>query len=107
MRFHKFFDETKSTWIDAYKKLTVVFFFIFVLCGIVISVWDFIEESLLVDVFTPVPGFIMWNTIGFGAGYGQLIINMNIIQLLTNISEIRQALDSAGKSNSENSNCIK
>ena len=89
------FDEKSCKWIEIYKCLTVIAFFVFIVFGIVAGIGDAADSFLDLDLggCTIVFDFLVWAIAGIIVGFIQLVTNMLVIQLLNNVQIIRQKVE--------------
>ena len=90
------FDERSEKWIRIYKGITVAFFWICVVGGVLGGIGDATASFLDFGLGGDDDGFldlIVW-VLGIG-GFGciQLVANMLIIQLLNNVQIIREKIE--------------
>ena len=91
------FDEKSRKWIEVYKCLTVITFFVFIALGIVAGIGDAADSFLDLDLggCTIVFDFLVWAIIGIIVGFIQLTFNMLVIQLLNNVQVIREKVENS------------
>ena len=86
----KFFDEKSSKWIYYYKAITVAFFVIICIGGLVFAIVDAIDSLVFEDA---VISILFWPIIGLISAFSMLIPSMMLINMCINIQLIRENTD--------------
>ena len=89
------FDEKSEKWIRIYKKITIAAFWCWSVFGILAAIdnwfiWEVFDIFLFGGEFW---GGVLLLLCGFGIGFGQLVINMLVIQFLNNVQLIREKIE--------------
>lgn len=87
----KIFDEKNPIWINAYKTISVIIFFILIALSLVFGI---LGLTCIVSItnYPFLDGIILLG-LGLIASFAELIVSMVIVQLLTNVQIIREKLE--------------
>ena len=88
-----FFDEKSSKWIQWYKNITIVLFWIYMLAAFITGCAAWADNLWITD--DPFLDGLICLAGGCVVAFVQLVVNMLIIQLLNNVQSIREKLEEA------------
>lgn len=90
------FNEKSGMWIKIYKIIAIVLFFAIATFGFIAGIGDASAGILDIGMGGDDDGFLdffVWTVLGGFVGFGQLVFNMLVIQLLNNVQTIRIKLE--------------